>query len=142
LGWLARFNGFTHWLANFNGFPHRPLHHRDFSHRPALLQNFPHRPARLSDFPHRLARLTVTVTLLPCPTSEKKTETLNSTDFRQLAAGKCLTVTSGIAPRPSKWGRRKWSAWGRPLKRTTYMSRVAVSNLTKYPILHNRKMQP
>jgi hypothetical protein len=34
------------------------------------------------------------------------------------------------APRPSKWGRRKWSAWGEgPPKRTTYMSRVAVSDL-------------
>jgi hypothetical protein len=38
--------------------------------------------------------------------------------------------TCGIAPRSSKWGRQKWSAWGEgPPKRTTYMSRVAVSNL-------------
>jgi hypothetical protein len=54
-----------------------------------------------------------------------------------------LTSTCGIAPRPSKWGRRKWSAWGEgPPKRTAYMSRVAVSNLTKYQIVQDRKMQP
>jgi hypothetical protein len=49
----------------------------------------------------------------------------------------------GIAPRPSKWGRRNWSAWGEgPPKRTTYMSRVAVSNLLYYQIVQDRKMQP
>jgi hypothetical protein len=48
----------------------------------------------------------------------------------QHAAVPHYASASGIAPRPSKWGRRKWSAWGEgPPKRTTYMSRVAVSNL-------------
>jgi hypothetical protein len=40
--------------------------------------------------------------------------------------------TKGLleSPPPYKWRRRKWSAWGEgPPKHTTYMSRVAVSNL-------------
>jgi hypothetical protein len=49
----------------------------------------------------------------------------------------------GIAPRPYKWGRRKWSAWGEgPPKRTTYMSRVAVSNLLSYQYFTTETCNP